>query len=91
MQEVRHNRGRRSAPQRRVDLAAFITTFQDRRDTAILRILIDTGMRVSGLANLRYDPDRDASNNVFLTQHGLRIRLEGGTRPRCRSVRRPLP
>jgi integrase/recombinase XerD len=28
-------------------------TFADRRDTAILRIFIDTRMRVSGLANLR--------------------------------------
>ena len=52
--------------------------FQDRRDTAIMRILIDTGMRVSGLANLRYDPDKDAANDVFLTQRRLRIRLKGG-------------
>jgi site-specific recombinase XerD len=65
------------------ELAALLkacegTTFQDRRDTAILRILIDTGMRVSGLANLRYDPDTDDRNDVFLTQRRLRIRLKGG-------------
>jgi integrase/recombinase XerD len=54
------------------------STFEDRRDTALMRILIDTGMRVSGLANLRYDPDDDAQNDVFLTQRRLRIRLKGG-------------
>jgi site-specific recombinase XerD len=65
------------------ELAALLKTcegagFQDRRDTAIMRILIDTGMRVSGLANLRYDPGTDARNDVFLTQRRLRIRLKGG-------------
>lgn len=54
------------------------STFVDRRDTAIMRILIDTGLRVSGLANLRYDPDDDSANDVFLTQRRLRIRLKGG-------------
>lgn len=65
------------------ELATLLKTcegasFQDRRDTAIMRVLIDTGMRVSGLANLRYDPDNDAANDVFLTQRRLRIRLKGG-------------
>jgi site-specific recombinase XerD len=53
-------------------------SFQDRRDHAIMRVLIDTGMRVSGLANLRYDPDDDSRNDVFLAQRRLRIRLKGG-------------
>jgi site-specific recombinase XerD len=53
-------------------------TFEDRRDTALMRILMDTGMRVSGLANLRYDPDEDAQNDVFLSRRRLRIRLKGG-------------
>ena len=53
------------------ELAALLKTceganFQDRRDTAIMRILIDTGMRVSGLANLRYDPDKDAAQRRVL-------------------------
>jgi site-specific recombinase XerD len=52
--------------------------FEDRRDTAIIRILIDTGVRVSGLANLRYDPEDDSQNDVFLSQRRLRIRLKGG-------------
>jgi site-specific recombinase XerD len=53
-------------------------TFEDRRDTALLRILMDTGMRVSGLAGLRYDPEEDSANDVFLPQRRLRIRLKGG-------------
>jgi site-specific recombinase XerD len=54
------------------------SSFADRRDTAIMRVLIDTGLRVSGLANLRYDPDDDDRNDVFLTQRRLRVRLKGG-------------
>lgn len=65
------------------ELAALLkscqgATFADRRDTAILRILIDTGMRVSGLASLRYDQDDENRNDVFLTQRRLRLRLKGG-------------
>jgi site-specific recombinase XerD len=52
--------------------------FVNRRDHAIVRVLIDTGMRVSALANLRYDPDDDNRNDVFLTQRRLRILLNGG-------------
>jgi site-specific recombinase XerD len=54
------------------------SSFADRRDTAILRVLIDTGLRVSGLANLRYDQNDETSNDVFLTQRRLRIRRAGG-------------
>ncbi|GAA0388352.1 hypothetical protein GCM10009530_44300 [Microbispora corallina] len=54
------------------------TTFIDRRDTAIMRILLDNGMRGSGLAGLRYHPDDPELTDVFLPQHVLRIRLKGG-------------
>jgi site-specific recombinase XerD len=65
------------------ELAALLKTcsgssFVDRRDTAIMRIFIDTGIRVSGLASLRYDPDDESANDVFLAQRRLRIRLKGG-------------
>jgi site-specific recombinase XerC len=43
-------------------------TFVDRRDTAIMRVFIDTGLRVSGLAGLRYDPDDESANDVFLAE-----------------------
>lgn len=52
--------------------------FESRRDHAIIRIFIDTGVRVGGLANIRYDPDSDERNDVFLMQRRLRIRLKGG-------------
>jgi site-specific recombinase XerD len=52
--------------------------FEARRDHAIIRILIDTGMRVSGLAGLRFDPADESATDVFLAQRRLRIRLKGG-------------
>ncbi|MEU9888691.1 tyrosine-type recombinase/integrase [Sphaerisporangium sp. NPDC051011] len=52
--------------------------FADRRDTAIIRILVDNGMRVSGLAGLRYVPDNPERNDVWPSRHQLRIRLKGG-------------
>jgi site-specific recombinase XerD len=51
---------------------------EDRRDTAIMRVFMDTGMRVSGMAGLRYvagEPDR---SDVRLQQRILVIRLKGG-------------
>lgn len=54
------------------------TSMPDRRDTAIMRIFIDTGLRVSSVAGLRYsssDPDR---SDVMLTQKLLRVRKKGG-------------
>jgi integrase/recombinase XerD len=52
--------------------------FEARRDHAILRILIDTGVRVSGVANLRFDPEADDKTDVFLHQNRLRVTLKGG-------------
>ena len=57
-------------------------TFADRWDTPILRIFMDTGMRVSGLAGLRYDQDDSNRNDVFLSQRRLRLRLKGGDETR---------
>lgn len=47
------------------------TSFEARRDTAIIRVLIDNGMRVRGLADLRLD-------GVHLKERVLRITLKGG-------------
>jgi site-specific recombinase XerD len=52
--------------------------FEERRDTALLRILIDTGVRVSGLANLRYHPEDESRTDVFLAHRRLRVTLKGG-------------
>jgi site-specific recombinase XerD len=47
-------------------------TFEDRRDLAIVRILIDTGVRVSGIANVTLE-DVDLSHKTIL------ITLKGGS------------
>jgi site-specific recombinase XerD len=52
--------------------------FEARRDTAIIRVLADTGMRVSGLAGLRFSATDDDRTDVFLTQKRLRVTLKGG-------------
>lgn len=54
------------------------SSFADRRDTAIMRVFMDTGLRVSGLAGLRYDSEAEDRNDVFLSKRRLRIRLKGG-------------
>lgn len=53
------------------------TSFADRRDTAIMRVLMDTGIRVSGMAGMRYSED-PAESDVMLKQKQLRVRLKGG-------------
>lgn len=53
-------------------------SFEDRRDLAILMIFADNGMRVSGMAGLRYTPGDDKTNDVSLKHKRLRIRLKGG-------------
>jgi site-specific recombinase XerD len=52
--------------------------FEARRDAAIIRILLDTGVRVSGLANLRFDAADDDRTDVFLQLRRLRVVLKGG-------------
>jgi site-specific recombinase XerD len=52
--------------------------FIDRRDTAIIRILADNGARVGGLAGVRYTPRDADTNDVYVRQRRIRIRLKGG-------------
>jgi site-specific recombinase XerD len=52
--------------------------FESRRDLAIIRILMDNGVRVSGLAQLRYVPGDERRNDVFVSKHVLRVTLKGG-------------
>jgi integrase/recombinase XerD len=65
------------------DIAALLRAcsgqdFEARRDTAIIRTLLDTGVRVSGLSGLRFDPVREEANDVFLQSRRLRVTLKGG-------------
>jgi site-specific recombinase XerD len=48
-------------------------TFEDRRDYAILRVLMQTGARLAEVAGLRWLPDDDEHNDVGLEQGLLRV------------------
>ncbi|GIH24391.1 integrase [Acrocarpospora phusangensis] len=52
-------------------------TFTDLRDTAIMRIFMDTGMRASSLSGLCYSTDPERSD-IQLGKKLLRIRQKGG-------------
>lgn len=65
------------------DLAKLLKTcsgsnLEDRRDLAIIRILIDNGVRVSGLAGLRYTPNEEDTHDVYPSRHRIRVQLKGG-------------
>jgi site-specific recombinase XerD len=57
------------------------TSFDDRRDTALLMTLWDTGGRLSEIANLRYSPDDPEANDVDLN-HGILCVIGKGRRER---------
>jgi site-specific recombinase XerD len=88
MKAIRHPKvpARHKPPLSEDQLRALLATvagdgFEDRRDNAILRILIDTGMRVSGLAGLRllYTDRRTGGEktDVHLGRRRLVITLKG--------------
>lgn len=51
--------------------------FEDRRDAALIRVFIDTGARRAEVANLRYIPADETSNDVDLDQGILRVLGKG--------------
>jgi len=53
-------------------------SLEDRRDHALLRILIDTGARRAEVAGLRYSTDDDEANDVDLDNGLLRVTGKGG-------------
>ncbi len=52
-------------------------SFDERRDTAILRVFLDTGARLSEIAGLRYNLEDDENNDVDLDQGLLRLLGKG--------------
>jgi len=52
--------------------------FAARRDAAIIAILMDTGLRLGGIAGLRYAPNNPKENDVDQDQDLLRVTLKGG-------------
>jgi len=53
-------------------------TFAQRRDYAILCVLRATGIRLSELAGIRYDPDDPLRSDVDLWQREITVRGKGG-------------
>ncbi len=51
--------------------------FIGRRDAALIRVFLDTGARRSEIANLRWNPGDDATNDVDLDQRLLRVLGKG--------------
>jgi site-specific recombinase XerC len=51
--------------------------FRDRRDLAIIRLFLDTGMRLEGMAGLRYNSDDPELSDVDLRSRVVRIVAKG--------------
>ncbi|MBV9384562.1 MAG: phage integrase N-terminal SAM-like domain-containing protein, partial [Streptosporangiaceae bacterium] len=47
--------------------------FRNRRDAAIIRLFLDTGMRLEGMAGLRYSADDPDASDVDLRAHVVRV------------------
>lgn len=53
-------------------------SFDNVRDEAIMRLLIDSGPRRSGVAGLRWNPDNPDEHDIDLRRYRVRITLKGG-------------
>jgi site-specific recombinase XerD len=53
-------------------------TFENLRDEAIMRLLIDSGPRRSGVAGIRWNPGDPDEHDVDLRKYRVRITLKGG-------------
>lgn len=57
-------------------------TFEQRRDMAIIRVLLSTGARLSEIAGLRWTPDRPPTNDIDLDAGVMRVISGKGARER---------
>ena len=62
----------------RLDQACAGRTFAQRRDTAIIAVFKATGIRLSELAGLRYDPGDPRRSDIDLWQREITVRGKGG-------------
>jgi len=62
----------------RLEQACAGRTFAQRRDTAIIAVLTATGIRLSELAGLQYDPGDPRSSDIDLSQREITVRGKGG-------------
>ncbi|MGH3921427.1 MAG: tyrosine-type recombinase/integrase [Pseudonocardiaceae bacterium] len=53
-------------------------SFEDRRDNAIMRVMLDTGARLAEVTGLRYDPHDAEASDVDLSGRAVRVRRKGG-------------
>ena len=53
------------------------TSYEGRRDAAIIRVFVDTGARLQEMTNLRWNPDEDNANDVDLEMGILRVLGKG--------------
>lgn len=53
------------------------TDLESRRDEAIIRLFLDTGCRLSEIAELRYDPADSLKNDIDLDQQVIRVMGKG--------------
>ena len=67
--------------------ACLGTGIEERRDTAIFRVLIDTGARKTEVVDLRYDPAYPELNDVDLDQRVIRV-IGKGNRERVVAIGR---
>jgi site-specific recombinase XerD len=54
--------------------------FADRRDLAIMRVFIDTGLRISSVAGIRYDAGDPDASDLDLGKKLISVRQKGGSR-----------
>jgi len=55
-----------------------VREFEDVRDEAIIRLMLDCGPRRTGAAGLRYTPDTPDTHDLDLKRYRVRIYLKGG-------------
>ena len=60
-------------------------SFQQRRDAAVIAVFRATGMRLSELAGIRYDPDEPRRSDIDLRGREITVSVPGTPRPAGRS------